>query len=85
MNQRLNQFRRTAMLANEAPDRSAVRNRLETELTGMPRAVASVSLLILIDPPSCLGNGGQRMANKRHKPEEIVQKLQCAVSTPEMH
>jgi len=30
---------------------------------------------IRIGPPLCSGNGGQRMANKRHKPEEIVQKL----------
>ena len=30
---------------------------------------------ILFGPPLRLRNGGPRMANKRHKPEEIVKKL----------
>ncbi len=45
------------------------------ETEGVLLTYTLVSLPTLIDPPLCLGNGVQRMANKRHKPEEIVQKL----------
>ncbi len=41
-----------------------------------PRVSAvAVECRVCIGPTLCLGNGGQSMADKRHKPEEIVQKL----------